>query len=149
MLEAGADLRTIQVLLGHAKDTAILHSTCILSRRHLQAVASPLEAIAVSSPDKVEALQETDEAMSRPTLEVADIVRAAGDASGTSTSRTLHGAIARYSMPSFAAAPRHWAVISISALVAAIRPSLQLVPQSALSQVPGERARQVVGRAFG
>ena len=52
MLEAGADLRTIQVLLGHAKlgDTAIyLH----LSRRHLQAVASPLEAIEVSSPDGV------------------------------------------------------------------------------------------------
>jgi site-specific recombinase XerD len=52
MLEAGADLRTIQVLLGHAKleDTAVyLH----LSRRHLQAVASPIEAIAVSSPDTV------------------------------------------------------------------------------------------------
>ena len=52
MLEAGADLRTIQVLLGHAKigDTALyLH----LSRRHLQAVASPLEAIEVSSPSEV------------------------------------------------------------------------------------------------
>lgn len=52
MLEAGADLRTIQVLLGHAKlaDTAIyLH----LSRRHLQAVGSPLEAIEVSKPDSV------------------------------------------------------------------------------------------------
>src|SRR5450631_1800256 len=52
MLEAGADLRTIQVMLGHAKigDTALyLH----LSRRHLQAVASPLEAIEVSSPDDV------------------------------------------------------------------------------------------------
>jgi site-specific recombinase XerD len=52
MLEAGADLRTIQVLLGHAKlaDTAIyLH----LSRRHLQAVASPIESITVSSPDDV------------------------------------------------------------------------------------------------
>ena len=52
MLEAGADLRTIQVLLGHAKigDTAFyLH----LSRRHLQAVASPLEAIEVSRPDEV------------------------------------------------------------------------------------------------
>ena len=52
MLEAGADLRTIQVLLGHAKlaDTTVyLH----LSRRHLQAVASPLEAIKVSNPDEV------------------------------------------------------------------------------------------------
>jgi site-specific recombinase XerD len=52
MLEAGADLRTIQVLLGHAKigDTALyLH----LSKRHLQAVPSPLEAIEVSSPSAV------------------------------------------------------------------------------------------------
>lgn len=52
MLEAGADLRTIQVLLGHAElaDTAVyLH----LSRRHLQAVASPIESITVSSPDEV------------------------------------------------------------------------------------------------
>jgi len=52
MLEAGADLRTIQVLLGHADiaDTTIyLH----LSRRHLQAVASPIEAITVSSPDTI------------------------------------------------------------------------------------------------
>ena len=51
MLEAGADLRTIQVLLGHAKlaDTTLyLH----LSRRHLQAVASPLEALDLSNPDQ-------------------------------------------------------------------------------------------------
>ena len=51
MLEAGADLRTIQVLLGHAKleHTAVyLH----LSQRHLQAVSNPLEAIDVSKPDQ-------------------------------------------------------------------------------------------------
>jgi len=47
LLEAAADLRTIQLLLGHAKlaDTTVsLH----LSRRHLQAVASPLESLTVS-----------------------------------------------------------------------------------------------------
>jgi site-specific recombinase XerD len=52
MLEAGADLRSIQMLLGHRDlaDTAIyLH----LSRRHLQAVASPIEAITITSPDTV------------------------------------------------------------------------------------------------
>ena len=44
MLEAGADLRTIQLLLGHRhlKDTALyLH----LSRRHLRAAANPLDQI--------------------------------------------------------------------------------------------------------
>jgi integrase/recombinase XerD len=52
MLEAGADLRTIQMLLGHAKlaDTTVyLH----LSRRHLQSVSSPIEAVELSKPDEV------------------------------------------------------------------------------------------------
>src|SRR5882757_7807239 len=52
LLEAGADLRTIQMLLGNAKlaDTTVyLH----LSRRHLQAVSSPIEAVELSKPDEV------------------------------------------------------------------------------------------------
>ncbi len=52
LLEAGADLPSIQALLGHAdiRDTTIyLH----LSRKHLKAVANPLDEIPVSSSSTV------------------------------------------------------------------------------------------------
>ena len=50
LLESGADLRTIQLLLGHAN---VRHTVLYLhlSQRHLQAVANPLDAMRVSAPD--------------------------------------------------------------------------------------------------
>jgi integrase/recombinase XerD len=48
LLEAGADLRTIQMLIGHRdlEETRIyLH----LSERHLSATASPLDALTLST----------------------------------------------------------------------------------------------------
>jgi site-specific recombinase XerD len=50
LLEAGADLRTIQLLLGHVelKHTVIyLH----LSQRHLQAVPNPIDELQMSGPE--------------------------------------------------------------------------------------------------
>jgi site-specific recombinase XerD len=49
MLEGGADLRTIQMLLGHSdleETTIYLH----LSHRHLSATASPLDALTLPAP---------------------------------------------------------------------------------------------------
>ena len=50
LLESGADLRTIQLLLGHVK---IRHTVLYLhlSQKHLQAVANPLDALTISAPD--------------------------------------------------------------------------------------------------
>ena len=52
LLEAGTDLRTIQVLLGHG-DLETTARYLHLSQRHLQAVSNPLEHLQLSSISQV------------------------------------------------------------------------------------------------
>jgi len=52
LLEAGTDLRTIQVLLGH-EDLETTAQYLHLSQRHLQAVTNPLDGLTLSSSEKV------------------------------------------------------------------------------------------------
>ena len=78
LVEAGADLRTVQLLLGHVK----LEHTVIylhLSQRHLQAVANPLDAMPVSAARHRAPHAPVAQAVTRPPFEVADIVRRHGD----------------------------------------------------------------------
>jgi len=52
LLEAGTDLRTIQVLLGHG-DLETTAQYLHLSQRHLQAVTNPLDSLALSGTENV------------------------------------------------------------------------------------------------
>ena len=51
LLEAGTDLRTIQILLGHG-DLETTAKYLHLSQRHLQLIHNPLEELALSSVDQ-------------------------------------------------------------------------------------------------
>ena len=70
---------TIQILLGHA-DLETPRIYLHLSRRHLEATLNPLEHLSVSSAGETNrSYRPTTTRMSRPTVEVADILRAQGN----------------------------------------------------------------------
>jgi hypothetical protein len=77
LLERGADLRTIQRLLGHVE---VRHTVLYLhlSQKHLQTVANPLDALSITGPETRAAHAGETQAVTRPPFEVADIVRQHG-----------------------------------------------------------------------
>ena len=88
--------------------------------------------------------------MSRPTLEVADIVRAAGNRFWEKhkshfawVHRKVLDAIVRCRTAALGGHRDKCVGCGHQAI------SLQLMPQSALSKVPGQRARKMAGRALG
>ena len=87
--------------------------------------------------------------MNRPTLEVADIIRASGDSYWERhrshlawQHRKVLDAIARCRTPALGGHRDQCSRCGSSGHL------LQLLPQPALSQVPGKRTHQVAGRAL-
>ena len=74
LLEAGTDLRTTQLLLGH-EDLEVTARYLHLSQQHLQQVLNPIEALNLSSVDRSRRLYHRS-SMTRPAIEVADIASA-------------------------------------------------------------------------
>ena len=81
LLEAGADLRTIQALLGPCRPRSPLPSTFIFPSAISRAAGTSAGQRATVQPGPGEAVAEAAKAMNRPPFEVADIIRRTATAS--------------------------------------------------------------------
>jgi len=125
-----ADLRTIQMLLrssGPRGDDDLIASL----RRHLSA-----PAVAGCTYDQRRRRTDT-ERMNRPPLEVADIVRCAGQSFIERSRKWINGQHERCCWPSHAAATARWVDIAISARTADILPSRITRAATGIAQVQG------------
>ena len=131
LLEAGADLHTIQILLGHhdLKETAIyLH----LSQRHLHATASPLDSLVLKGRSQPEGVDESATLRGgRLSPQRRNCFHRAQPKPGSV------GPISRSCWPSRAVAPPHSAAISMSA------PAVDIVPPSRTTVAAIGTARSV------
>ena len=78
LVEGGADLPTVQALLGHTDLKPPPLFICICQNATSKLAGTPLDNMQLSSPDQVKRSRKLHKKVNKPPFEVADIIRAHG-----------------------------------------------------------------------